>query len=420
MRQKPNSAQRGVQAFSALELLWALGSLCVLHQRNFSADMLAREFPPKPSESGNCYTESTLLHAANRLGFKAKRIRLHAKDCVNLPLPLLLQMPAVPDFSGTAATDHTADPFESAYVQASSPKTSLALITAANAEAIVLFQPGSDEPHTLSHSAFDNHFARLNPNGDGQPAYAWLFAPQPQAARDDAGAASPGNAQSADGPHSATAASGTIGTAGITGVSQAFNFRWFVPELLRHKSVWRDVLLASLALQLVTLATPLFTQAIIDKVVVHRTQSTLITIGIAMGLLTVFSALLGWGRQYLVLHTGNRVDAVLGAAVWNHLLKLPPRYFERRPTGVVAARLHAVETIREFVSGAAVSLVLDLPFLLICLGVMMWYSILLSSIAVGILSIIAVASLIMAPVFQRQLNEQFLLGARNQIGRAHV
>ena len=133
-----------------------------------------------------------------------------------------------------------------------------------------------------------------------------------------------------------------------------------------------------------------------------------------MGLLTVFSALLGWGRQYLVLHTGNRVDAVLGAAVWDHLLKLPLRYFERRPTGVVAARLQAVENIREFVSGAAVSLVLDLPFLLICLGVMLWYSVLLSAIAVGILSIIAVASLIMAPIFQRQLNDQFLLGARNQ------
>jgi len=78
---------------------------------------------------------------------------------------------------------------------------------------------------------------------------------------------------------------------------------------------------------------------------------------------TIFSGLLTWVRQYLVLHTGNRVDAVLGAAVWEHLLKLPLRYFEHRATGVVAARLHGVENIREFVSGAAVSLVLDLPFL---------------------------------------------------------
>ena len=252
-----------------------------------------------------------------------------------------------------------------------------------------MFHPGSAEPQTLNHADLD---AQLSGG-------AWLFAPEPQPVSDDTGASHAGDASQATAP---------------TGTTQAFNFRWFVPELLKHKTVWRDVLLASLALQIVTLATPLFTQAIIDKVVVHRTQSTLITIGIAMGLLTVFSALLGWGRQYLVLHTGNRVDAVLGAAVWSHLLKLPLRYFERRPTGVVAARLHAVENIREFVSGAAVSLVLDLPFLLICLGVMLWYSVLLSAIAVGLLSVIAIASLIMAPIFQRQLNDQFLLGARNQ------
>ena len=96
------------------------------------------------------------------------------------------------------------------------------------------------------------------------------------------------------------------------------------------------------------------------------------------------------------------------------MLKLPTRYFENRPTGVVAARLHAVETIREFVSGAAISLVLDLPFLVICLAVMITYSPVLTALAVGMLLIIGIASFVMAPIFQRQLNEQFLLGARNQ------
>ena len=80
-------------------------------------------------------------------------------------------------------------------------------------------------------------------------------------------------------------------------------------------------------------------------------------------------------RQYLILHTGNRVDAVLGAAVFDHLFKLPPRYFEHRPTGVIAARLHGVETIREFIASAAVTLILDFPFLLIFLGIMFYYSV---------------------------------------------
>jgi subfamily B ATP-binding cassette protein HlyB/CyaB len=128
----------------------------------------------------------------------------------------------------------------------------------------------------------------------------------------------------------------------------------------------------------------------------------------------LFSALLSWVRQYLILHTGNRVDAVLGASVFEHLFKLPPRYFEHRPTGVIAARLHGVETIREFVASAAVTLILDLPFLLIFLGIMFYYSVMLTCIALGIISVIAVMSFIVAPIFRAKLNEQFLLGARNQ------
>lgn len=167
-------------------------------------------------------------------------------------------------------------------------------------------------------------------------------------------------------------------------------------------------------MQLLALGTPLFTQTIIDKVVVHRTESTLVVIAIGMAMFMVFSAILTWVRQYLVLHTGNRVDAVLAAAVFDHLFKLPPRYFEKRPTGVIAARLHGVETIREFIASAAVTLVLDLPFLLIFVGIMFWYSVKLTLIALAVLAVIVVLSLLVAPMFQSQLNHQFLLGARNQ------
>ncbi len=193
-----------------------------------------------------------------------------------------------------------------------------------------------------------------------------------------------------------------------------FGFRWFVPELLKHKGIWREVLIASLVIQLLALALPLFTQAIIDKVVVHRTQSTLITLAVAMGVFTLFSAALSWVRQYLILFTGNRVDAVLGGAVWNHLLRLPMPYFAHRPTGVIAARLHGVETIREFLASAAVTLILDLPFLFIFIAIMFWYSVTLTLVVLAILTVIVVLSLLVAPIFQRRLNEQFLRGARHQ------
>jgi subfamily B ATP-binding cassette protein HlyB/CyaB len=123
---------------------------------------------------------------------------------------------------------------------------------------------------------------------------------------------------------------------------------------------------------------------------------------------------MSWLRQYLVLHTGNRVDAVLGSQVFGHLLRLSLPYFEHRPTGVLIARVHAVETVREFMAGAAVSLVLDFPFLLIFLAVMFAYSWQLTLIALAFLAVLTAISFLVAPLLRARLNKQFLLGARNQ------
>ena len=195
---------------------------------------------------------------------------------------------------------------------------------------------------------------------------------------------------------------------------QHFGFRWFLPELLKHRKVFRDVLLASLAIQLMALATPLFTQVVVDKVVVHHTLNTLTVIGIGLAVFMSFTAAMTWVRQYLILHTGNRIDVVLGLQVFEHLFRLPPRYFEHRPTGVLVARIHGVETIREFLASAAVTLMLDLPFMFIFLAVMFWYSWELSLITLAVLAAIIVLSLVVAPLFRARLNKQFLLGARNQ------
>jgi len=195
---------------------------------------------------------------------------------------------------------------------------------------------------------------------------------------------------------------------------EKFGFRWFARELLRHKRIWRDVLAASLFIQLIGLTTPLFTQVIIDKVVVHQTSSTLIAIAVGLVMFMLFSAGMSWLRQYLVLHTGNRVDAVLGSQVFRHLLRLHLPYFEYRPTGTLVARVHAVETIREFMAGAAVSLLLDLPFLAIFLAVMFAYSWQLTLIALGMLLLVAGLSIAVVPLLRARINRQFLLGARNQ------
>ncbi len=193
-----------------------------------------------------------------------------------------------------------------------------------------------------------------------------------------------------------------------------FGFRWFWSELLRHRRIWRDVLLASLFIQLIALATPLLTQVTIDKVVIHQTLNTLLVIALALVMCLAFNAGMGWLRQYLVLHTGNRVDAVLGSQVFKRLLRLHLPYFEHRPTGTLIARVHAVETIREFMAGAAVTLILDFPFLLVFVAVMFAYSWQLTLIALGILLVITAISIAIVPVLRARLNRQFLMGARNQ------
>ncbi len=252
----------------------------------------------------------------------------------------------------------------------------LALIVKVDDAQVMLFRAGTNQGSVLTHAQFDQAYTGT----------VFHLAPLAAAVSDPDGVPS----------------------------SREFGFRWFIPELLKHRRVWRDVLIASLFIQLLALGTPIFTQVVIDKVVVHRTQSTLVVIAIGMSLFTIFSALLSWVRQYLVLHTGNRVDAVLGAAVFEHLLKLPPRYFETRPTGVITARLRGVENIREFIASAAVTLVLDLPFLGIFVAIMLAYNVALTVLALSIIVVIVLLSLLVAPVFRARLNEQFLLGARNQ------
>ncbi len=202
--------------------------------------------------------------------------------------------------------------------------------------------------------------------------------------------------------------------ADISSPPRVFGFHWFVPEILKHRRIWIEVLAASLMIQAAGLAVPLFTQVILDKVVVHRTYSTLTVVAVGLVLFAMFSVTMSWVRQYLVIHTGTRVDAVLGAHVFRHLLRLPPAWFETRPTGTVVTRLHGVETIREFLCGAAIAVLLDIPFVLLFLCVMLWYSWQLSLLVVAVLAAMALLSAGVSPLLRARVDRQFLAGARNQ------
>ena len=349
------------------DLVWAMGALCALNQKPFSADLLLRQLPPP-------YGSRSLQQAARALGFESTWQRVPASLLVQRGSHTFALLRAPAPATGAVAPQAADAP----------PACRAVLVQQVTATHVLCFSAGASEHQQISLADFERDYL-----GSALRCHA------PRARPTDPDASSTGQAPAAQ-------------------PQPTFGLRWFVPYLLKHRGVWRDVLLASLVIQLLALGTPLFTQAIIDKVVVHRTESTLAVIAVGLLVFMVFSAALTWVRQYLVLHTGNRVDAVLMASVFEHLLHLPPRYFEKRPTGVIAARLHGVETIREFIASAAVTLVLDLPFLLIFVGIMFWYSVKLTLLALAILGIIAAVSAVVAPIFQAQLNQQFLLGARNQ------
>jgi subfamily B ATP-binding cassette protein HlyB/CyaB len=352
-------------ALSAQDLAWVFGSFCALNRKAFDPDLLLKQFPPP-------HSSDTLIHAARALGFRIQRKDCDADAIGSLTLPCLVIL-------NEEVSSQSAEPTaaEAEALAKSAGKCRPGIVVQAADGKVLLFLAGTNSPQTWSSSEFAMRYAGTA----FQLALAAAPVQDPDAAR---------------------------------AKQTRFGFRWFIPELLKHKHVWRDVLIASLVIQLLALGTPLFTQVVIDKVVVHRTESTLVVIGIGLAAFMLFSALLTWIRQYLVLHTGNRVDAVLGAAVFKHLFRLPPRYFEHRPTGVISARLHGVETIREFVASAAVTLVLDLPFLLLFVGIMLYYSVSLTCITLALIGCIVGLSLVMAPLFRSRLNEQFLLGARNQ------
>jgi len=357
-------------------LLWLLGSLSQLYRLPFDAALVAQQFPPP-------YSLVTFHEAARSLGFKTGTCKLAGLDWQKLPLPAIAFLRAVPAAQATAQEGHADD---TAGGISGSPETEIAsplplLILKADPPKLLFFRPGSQSPETLSVKEAAAQFA---PD--------LILIARETTARQGQNEEIPG----------------------FKTEKKEFGFRWFIPELLKHKRIWRDVLLASLAIQLVGLATPLFTQVIIDKVIVHQTQSTLKVLGVALVMFMAFTSVMTWLRQYLVLHTGNRIDAVLGSQVFRHLLRLPLPYFEHRPTGTLVARLHGVETIREFVSGAAITLLLDFPFLLIFLAVMFAYSWQLSLIAIGLLGLVCLMSFLVVPVFREKLNHQFMLGAANQ------
>lgn len=193
-----------------------------------------------------------------------------------------------------------------------------------------------------------------------------------------------------------------------------FDFRWFVPPIVKYRKLLGEVLLLSVFIQLIGLATPLFFQVVMDKVLVHQGLTTLDVLAFGLLVVSLFEVVMTALRTYVFSHTCNRIDVELGARIFRHLLALPLAYFQTRRVGDSVARIRELETIRSFLTGQALTSVLDLLFSIIFIGVMLLYSFWLTLIVVLSLPCYILISMLIRPLLRARLDEKFNRGATNQ------
>lgn len=196
--------------------------------------------------------------------------------------------------------------------------------------------------------------------------------------------------------------------------NQPFGLRWFIPEILKQKTAFRDIALAAIAMNLLALATPLFFQAVIDKVLVHQSASTLsvLTIGVVIALL--FDSLFGYLRQLLLLSATNKIDMQLTRRAFGKLLSLPIDYFDGTASGVITRHIQQLESIRQFLTGRVLFTVLDTVALLVFFPLLFAYSFKLTLIVIGFALAIATIIAILLPIYRERLDALYSAEGRRQ------
>ncbi|MBE8593024.1 type I secretion system permease/ATPase [Pseudomonas sp. MAFF 301449] len=193
-----------------------------------------------------------------------------------------------------------------------------------------------------------------------------------------------------------------------------FDFTWFIPAIIKYRKLLGEVLLVSFVLQVFALLTPLFFQVVMDKVLVHNGLTTLDVVATGLLGIMIFESALSGLRTYLFAHTASRIDVELGSRLFRHLVNLPLAYFQARRVGDSVARVRELENIRSFLTGNAITVVLDVLFSVVFIAVMFYYSAWLTLIVLLSLPLYFLVSLIVTPVLRARLQDSFARGAENQ------
>jgi ATP-binding cassette subfamily B protein len=198
---------------------------------------------------------------------------------------------------------------------------------------------------------------------------------------------------------------------------QRFGIQWFIPYLKRYRGTLVLVFVASFFVQLFGLANPLMIQVIIDKVIVQNSPDTLNVLGGFLLVIAIFEAILSTLRTYIFVDTTNRIDMSLGSQIIDHLLRLPLRYFEKRPVGELSSRVNELERIRQFLTGTALTVVLDSIFSVVYIAVMLIYSWQLTLAALVAIPLLMGLTFTFSPTIRRQLRTK---AERNAATQSHL
>lgn len=201
---------------------------------------------------------------------------------------------------------------------------------------------------------------------------------------------------------------------GLTEEGRPFGLAWFVPEILRHRRAFGEVALAALVLQLIGLATPIFFQLIIDKVVMHQVYSTLTALGTGVLIAIGFDTALTYLRTYLMLQTTSKIDIRMTTRVFAHLLSLPLEHFERGSAGVLINHVQQDRSIREFLTSRVFFTVLDAFALVVFVPFLFLYSTTLALVVMGFTALVAGVIASVAGTYRHRLQQLYKAEAARQ------
>ena len=195
---------------------------------------------------------------------------------------------------------------------------------------------------------------------------------------------------------------------------QEFGFRWFIPVIVKYAKQLESVLFMSLILQLLGLASPFFVQNIIDKVLVHRAADALDIFVLGMATCTIFSTWIMSVRAYLFTNIASKMDVTLSARLFKNITALPIKYFQKWQVGDVVSRTGELETLRSFLTGSSLTIILDMVFAVVYFTVMFFYSRILSIVVLIMIPLFVILNLVVAPIFKRLINDRFLIDAESR------